>query len=546
MSITRAFIGFLAASVLISATAPKAFAESKEDFEKLKKEVEELKKMADERKPGVSASTADRATDATDAKYGVQQKVTTRQGKLTIGGLVQVWYYHIADDNQGWVENKPHLVVPASRNKRGSNEANDNDGYRIRRAELKFTMDISENVTAVVMIDPAREATSFPSLPATQSSTNSGDSVAFVSDQALGLNSVRNGSGNANRLLQDAYINVHGILPHHDVTTGQFRRKLGEEGVRDSAQLDFCERAMITQLADMRDLGMQIHGSWWDDRFQYWLGRFDGAGTAFQQHQNRSDDNDAKDWVASFLVRPIWKQETWGSLELGYSIMYGKGGESGGHYTGTYGGNFETDGLNQNKTTHSLMYAYLAYMPGGPVKGWWMRGEWGQYRDRFAPNTVTAFNGGSYNGEIPVNTPAPFEIQGWYASTGYKLSDSIWADTLRGGGLIMKTLADLEFVARYERMENLFYPSVVREPADDEPQNIRKMDVFPTEIVTVGFNYYFKGHNAKLQVNYSIVSERNEHKDVSNLINSGNGTSFQRFVREVENNNLVVNFQVAW
>ncbi|MCW8131646.1 MAG: hypothetical protein KIS92_14970 [Planctomycetota bacterium] len=528
MSITRVIAGFLSAGLLVATGGlNKAHAESKEDFEKLKKEVEELKKMADERKPGVSASTADRATDATDAKYGVQQKVTTRQGKLTIGGLVQVWYYHIADDNQGWVENKPFGF------RRGSNEANDNDGYRIRRAELKFTMDISENVTAVVMIDPAREATSFPSLPATQSSTNSGDSTAFVNDQALGLNGVRTGGGNANRLLQDAYINVHGMLPHHDVTTGQFRRKLGEEGVRDSAQLDFCERAMITQLADMRDLGMQIHGSWWDDRFQYWLGRFDGAGTAFQQHQNRSDDNDAKDWVASFLVRPIWKQETWGSLELGYSIMYGKGGESGGHFTGDFTGQFETDGLNQAKTTHSLMYAYLAYMPGGPVKGWWMRGEWGQYRDRFASNVVSS-------SAIAVNRPAPFEIQGWYASTGYKLSDSIWADSLRDGNFIAKLLADFEFVARYERMENLFLPGVVVNPPNGD---IRQMDVFATEVVTVGFNYYFKGHNAKLQVNFNMVDEKNEDKDISS---TAGGASFRRFVREVENNNLVVNFQVAW
>ncbi|MBI3829738.1 MAG: hypothetical protein HY291_09490 [Planctomycetes bacterium] len=554
MSMKRAIAGLVSVVLLVCvAGVQKAHAESREDFDKLKKEVEELKKLADERKPGVAPNVADKAQSATDEKYGHNQVVTTRQGKLTIGGLLQVWYYHIANDNNSWAANdgfsRPARV--------GSNEANDNDSYRIRRAELKFTMDISENVTGVIMIDPAREATSFPSLPATQTSTISGDGVAFFNDAGLGLNSVRNGSGNANRLLQDAYINVHGVLPHHDVTTGQFKRHLGEEGTRDSAQLDFVERAMITQLADLRDLGMQLHGTWWDDRFQYWLGMFDGAGSAFQQHQNRANDNDAKDYVASLMLRPLWKNETWGSIELGYSIMYGKGGEGGGHYTGSYSGLFETDGLNQNKTIHSLQYAYLAYMPGGPVKGLWIRGEWGQYRDRFAPgavsvgvNSLTAI---PFTSTSIVNSPAPFQIYGWTASTGYKLSDSIWSDHLKNGNMVEKILADMEFVARYEEMQNLFYPKLVPQvdPAAPLPSIanlplIRDSDVFKTQIATVGFNYYFKGNNVKLQVNYSIVNEQNDGKNQNRSFTVNGMNTSRRFVREVENNNLVVNFQVAW
>ena len=51
---------------------------------------------------------------------------------------------------------------------------------------------------------------------------------------------------------------------------------------------------------------------------------------------------------------------------------------------------------------------------------------------------------------------------------------------------------------------------------------------------TAGLNYYLKGHNAKIQINYNIVNEE-----------SGVSRSFRQ-VREVRNDNLVVNFQVAW
>jgi hypothetical protein len=398
----------------------------------------------------------------------------------------------------------------------GSNEVVDNDSFGIRRAEIKFTMDIHENVTAVVMIDPAREATSFPTFPSNQGNGVIGDGVWFVNP---GLSSggapignvkndaVRNGSGEANRLLQDAYINYHGVIPHHDVSVGQMKRRLGEEGTRDSATLDFAERAMITQLADLRDLGIQIHGAWWDDRFQYWLGGFDGAGSAFQQRQNRADDNDNKDLVATILLRPLWKDETWGSIELGGSYLYGHAGESAGHWPF---GALAVDGLNRRGTKRTMMYAWASYMPGGPVKGWWMRGEWGQYQDRLAP--------GLMGGTVLMN-PATFDIQGWYVSTGYKLADSIWADKLSSWA------KSFEFTFRYETMQNLFFPELT--------YGGRRMDLFSTSVYTAGVNYYIKGHNAKLQLNYNWVREEDPAKTL-------------RPVREVNNDNLVVNFQVAW
>jgi hypothetical protein len=496
---------------------------SKADYEKLKKEVEDLRQKISAAQP-VATTGVDKLIDN---KYGPNAVVTTRQGKLIMGGLLQVWYYSIQNDNWSYQRpNVPYLreLIPTDFS---SNEVADNDSFRIRRAEIKFTMDIHENVTAVVMIDPAREAVSFPCLPSNLGSGISGDSDVMYDlggydvdgdglyDGNARNGAVRQGSGLASRILQDAYVNFHGIIPHHDVSVGQMKRRLGEEGTRDSSALDFVERTMITQPADLRDLGVQIHGAWWDDRFQYWLGAFDGAGTAWQQRQNRADDNDEKDLVGTLLLRPLWKDETYGSIELGYSILWGHEGEAAGHYP--YDN--PVDGLNRNTTTRIMQYAWASYMPGGPVKGWWIRGEWGFIRDRFSLAEVRAL----YDSEpvgVAVYNPAPFTVQGWYVATGYKLADSIWADDLH------KFVKPLEFTFRYETMQNLFLPDLIHPT--------RRSDVFSTEVFTAGVNYYIKGHNAKIQVNYNWVDEEVRPNDG------------ERLSREVRNDNLVVNFQVAW
>src|SRR6185503_13290782 len=63
------------------------------EYSQLKKEVEELRQRLSSRAPvGTASATVDQCLDN---KYGPNAVVTTRQGKLTIGGLLQVWYYSI-------------------------------------------------------------------------------------------------------------------------------------------------------------------------------------------------------------------------------------------------------------------------------------------------------------------------------------------------------------------------------------------------------------------------------------------------------------------
>ena len=499
-------------------------------YEALKKEVEDLRERLERSTPVVNQTAP--VEEVLGNKYGPDAAVRTGQGKLTIGGLVQVWFYSIQNDNRSWFD--ADTVYGWNGSNVGSNEVADNDSFRIRRAEIKFTLDVHENIRAVVMIDPAREATSFPTLPSNQGHGISGDGVAFY-NVGYGANTteeighvrneaVRHGSGLANRLLQDAYISVHGLLPHHDVTIGQMKRRLGEEGWRDSARLDFVERAMITQIAEVRDLGLQVHGTWWEDRFQYWLGVFNGAGTAFQQRSNRSDDNDEKDLLGTVLVRPLWRHETWGSVELGASYLWGITGEAAGDDPLAF--DRVLDGLNRERTHRYMTYAWASYKPGGPVRGWWLRGEWGRYRDRFAPRELISGipwqserDGWSLFHNDGSSNPECFDVQGWYFSTGYKFADSVLAERMN------KWMRPIELAFRYEVMENLFFQDLV--------QPGRHVDEFKTQVYTAGLNYYIVGHNAKLQLTYNWVDEETPDQAF-------------RQVREVRNDNLLVNFQVGW
>ena len=315
------------------------------------------------------------------------------------------------------------------------------------------------------------------------------------------------------RLLKDAYVNYHGVVPHHDFTIGQFKPRFGEEGVRSAAQLDFAERSFVGQIADNRDTGLQVHGTWWDERFQYWGGVFNGAGNyhgSGGDSANRADDNDAKDFLLSALVRPLWKQETWGSLEMGFSFQGGTKGESApADRTAD-----PINGLNRRETWAHRMAAWASYMPGGPVKGWWLRGEWGYFQDRNAPNSVIVLDDPS---SVQARG-APFSVQHWYVSTGYKINDSVFCDSAPGW------LKPFEFAMRYESFQNV-------QVAVGEA---RHTQLFRTQVYTGGINYYIKGHNAKIQAMYNVVDDPE-----SDL---GPDLPFH----QVNNNNFVVSFQVAF
>jgi hypothetical protein len=586
--------------------------ELRKEVQALKKEIEDLRKDKAASKP-LAASKVDKAVDN---KYGPNATVTTKEGKLTISGLIQVWYQHIQNDNHGryydpganpGVSNLPigavtwanatgapitrtyigpqsgsqisgitqnTLAAGATGTGGGTDEAvdaGDNDTYRIRRTELKFTMDIHENVQAQVMIDPARE-NNYSQSNRTYGRGEFDGAVFAPSVTGAG------GTGGGANMLQDAFIKIHKLIPHHETQTGQFKPPFGEEGIRSSSELDFVERSWVGIKGDNRDLGSTIRGFWWDDRFQYWLGFFNAAGDFHGtrgQFQNRGDTNDEKDFVYRLLVRPVWKNETWGSLELGFSHQFGVHGEgrtddlgrnnattSAISAAGIVANDFNGAGGQQLETNAYRMAAWFSYKPGSVVRGWWIKGEWAMYKD--VPNegsVATPFisagsplylnpQGGSsaalngLNGRnIPFDvttgqyyqnqTVAPVVTQGFYLATGYKLSDSIWKDK------VPFWLKPVEFAYRYDHANNVVF--------QDQHYPQRHVNTFYTDVHTVGLNYYIKGHNAKFQLNYNIVKDpKNTYfvSDGSNAALGREGTHYR--TRGMDNNSLVANFQVAW
>jgi hypothetical protein len=514
----------LCAVVAVNASASAPVDDLRQEVQKLRSELG--------KRDNSKSSPIGKVDQMTDGKYGPGAQVVTKTGKLQIGGLVQVWYQHIGNDNVGIVtaaagnnlDNTPGAFPSPEQN-----ETLDNDTFRIRRTELRFSIDIHENISAYVMIDPARESNIlFTPVP------------AFPQHNAIFSNpGLANGTGQqgGNRiipqLLQDAYINYHGVIPHHDVTIGQFKPPSGEEAWRNSGQLDFVERAMVTGSSNVRDIGLMVHGSFWEGRFQYWAGVFNGPnGTVLTDPElveggNRTDDNDAKDIAWRIAARPVWSDEKWyGRLELGYARTDGFRGES--------GHGFDPDrainGLNLQETSINRNDAWVWYRPNGPVKGFWMRGEWANFRDRFSASSPTnlLFTGGatdSAGNTIGQLDPKAVTVGGWYTSVGYRLSDSIFSDRLKGGGGATNWLNNLEFAFRYEVFQNIAAEDLVRPD--------RETDLFKTQAVTFGMNYYIKKHDAKIQANYIVVDEPSD----------GNPT---RGLREVNNNVFVVNFQVMF
>ncbi|HEY3321524.1 MAG TPA: hypothetical protein VGP72_13735 [Planctomycetota bacterium] len=530
-----------AAALLTLSTGLKAAVTADE----LRQEVEDLRKRLYQKEQ--SDTPVGRVDALAGRKFGPNATVTSRSGKLQIGALFQLWTHELKDKDKSDVFST------------GNGRPVSMGGYIIGRTELRFTMDIHENVLAYVSIDPAREITSYPPYPSNQGLFKSMPYVNpeydLVNGPGLGETwqhrSVQVGGGQPNRLLLDAFINYHGVVPHHDFTLGQFRPKMGEEGPREDGYLDFIERAMVNQDNAERDLGVQAHGSWIDcehpedGRVQYWLGVFDGAGNFFNsahnwqigdvtdsnvnadltdrvgQRSNRTDDNDAKDFLGSLMVRPIWNRGCWGSLELGYSGRFGKHGK---------GSDADplanpTPNIGHPETAAIQHAAWLMYKPMGPLRGLWLRGEYGYQKDRTVPGSVRALGIGS--GDFGQQTrPAPFHRDGFYGAFGYRLSESYFGEMLEKKNFFTDLIRPVELKVRYEQFYNIIMEDLVSPDTHT--------DLFRTNVLTVGVNMYTKGYKHRLSYDFMVVDEETR------------GSNPERGLREVRNNVMLLQYQLMF
>ena len=537
----------LTLAAALNCTAPLFAETSEKEVEALREEVKQMKVLREElttltEKFTAAQNTAKNATPAAadkvlDKKFGPNANVIARNGSLQLGGLLQTWYYTQQHDKRGLFSAPATGVID-------TNAASNTDSFRIRRAEIAFKINVNDKVSSYVMIDPANEATAFPQLgvgphrlanvsPEYASAHPSSTTVPGVINGAstAAVEAVQKGLGTSNRLLQDALINFHGLIPHHDFTIGQMRPTFNEEYISNNGTLDFVERSYIGNSVS-RDLGAVIHGSWWCNgeggvyqglgdtgRVQYWLGAYNGSanllGTSGSS-ANRSDTNDQKDFIGTLLLRPLW-DDCLGKLELGYSFRAGHHGNAG---AGSANLNPNFISANTSSMGHD---GWLKYFAPGVAKGLWLKGEAMWVHDRNSAGSVTdlitpdyQLGDGSGN-PILSGQPQPVSTFGYWGAIGYRFKDSPFACACNNA-----FWRNLEVDFRYEKAPNV----LVAKP------NANFTSVYESTVCTGGINYYIMNDNAKIQVNY-------------NSVRNPDGPSGQPF-HDTRNNSLVVNFQVMW
>lgn len=204
-------------------------------------------------------------------------------GRIKFDGLLQAWF---AGGNGGL-----------------------RDTFRVRRAELKFTGEVTPEVRWTIMIDPSKAL----SLNNTFTTV---DGVTVVKDT---------GVNQAGRVLQDAYITLT-YLKRMNINIGQFKVPLSLEGLQSSAGLDTVERALFVSdrarggaFGDIRDLGVMAYGAL-TPRVDYQIGFFNGSG----ENQNDVDKNDQKAVAGRLVVRPSFFK----GLQIGGSGVWGNGGRA--------------------------------------------------------------------------------------------------------------------------------------------------------------------------------------------------------------------------
>ncbi len=201
----------------------------------------------------------DVASNATPRDVKSPEPVAAGFGSVKLNGLLQGWYQH-------------------------EKGADPEGTFRLRRAEIKLSGDITPEVAWWLMIDPAQ--------------VREDDAR---SSSISGTNYVT--SAGRKSVLQDFAIRLR-LCPFSTLDVGQYKVPFGMEGLDSSAKLDFIERATLTtrfKWADARDIGATLRGDFalGGVRVQPALGIYNGEG------QNKLDANDGKMIVGRLAVSPV-------------------------------------------------------------------------------------------------------------------------------------------------------------------------------------------------------------------------------------------------
>lgn len=224
------------------------------------------------------AETTAETTAPAETKTEVAKPAETKETKpaeapkIKTGGLLQMWYQY---DNSGSPE----------------------DTFRLRRAEIKLSGDLTPLASWAIMFDPAQVRE--------DDTKKSGSNITDVGRKSV---------------LQDFLISIK-PFSFLSFDFGQGKTPFGMEGLESSAKLDLIERASIAsqfKWADYRDIGLTIKGDVdvFGVKIQPALGLYNGEG------QNKLDANLPMDFAGRLVIKPI-KQ-----LHLGAAHYNGRSGSA--------------------------------------------------------------------------------------------------------------------------------------------------------------------------------------------------------------------------
>ncbi|MBI2899828.1 MAG: hypothetical protein HYY17_06565 [Planctomycetes bacterium] len=125
-------------------------------------------------------------------------------------------------------------------------------------------------------------------------------------------------SSTATGTLQDAFLGWK-HFPEASILIGQFKEPFSQEETTSTRFIDFVERSVLNRLAPARDIGLMLHGRFFDGLFAYEAGVFNGQGRAV------ADANDEKDVAVRLRVSPFARteMEPLKGLRLGFAGTWG-------------------------------------------------------------------------------------------------------------------------------------------------------------------------------------------------------------------------------
>ncbi|ADI28504.1 OprO/OprP family phosphate-selective porin [Methylotenera versatilis] len=127
--------------------------------------------------------------------------------------------------------------------------------------------------------------------------------------------------GGGKTIVQDAYIDAK-FNPWFQVKAGKQKSPFGLERLQGDADGKFIERSLVNNLVPNRDIGVQLHGAFADNKVEYALGYFNGVidGNSSDNYTNADTDNNRdKDYVARIFATPF-KNDTGFLQGLGFGL----------------------------------------------------------------------------------------------------------------------------------------------------------------------------------------------------------------------------------